>query len=246
VGRSLSWTQLNMHTICPYKWYGFYRLKLVPYSKNIHFSVGSATHKAIEGALKSLQFGTTTTVAEMVGVFSNYLKHDGVVSDPDTLQYWTLNAQNMLQGWYLWAKTHEIEVEAIEKKVVATNFMGYIDCIARIDGQRYIIDWKTSSHKYSQKRADTDQQVTVYQWLDGCTPDTRVAYGVLVKGTSVFQFLSSSRTQEDVTNLQMKIGEMSEAIKLYGVDNLPEKRPGKECRRCDLYALGHCEGEDDF
>ena len=243
---ALSWSQFNMWRDCPYKWYGFYRLKLVPRVKNIHFSVGSATHDAIQKALSAWQYKSRLTVAEMVGVFSKYLQDDGVVSDPDTLQYWTLSAQNMFQGWMGWASTHEIEVEALEKKVVTTNFLGYIDCIARVDSQRYIIDWKTSSSAYDQKRADTDDQVTVYRWLDGCTPDTKVAYGVLIKGTSRFQFLESERTDEDVSKLTSEIRGMEDTTTTYGVDDMPEKRPGSPCKWCELYSMGHCEGEDDF
>lgn len=239
----LSWSQFNMHSQCPYKWYGFYVLKLIPYSKNIHFTVGSATHEAIEFALNTWNTDQKKTVAEMVAVYSQYLKKDGI-TDPDQLQYWTICGQNMLQGWYRWMFSHTIHVEMVEWKINTENFVGIVDCVALVDNQRYIIDWKTSASKYSQKRTNVDGQLTTYQWLTKAGFDTKVAQGVLVKGTSVFQFVESSRTKKDVDIFLLNLQKMRDVIKFYPKDL--EKRPSSKCKWCDLYTLEACEGEDDF
>lgn len=243
--RRLSWSQFNKHEHCPFDWYAVYVLRVVPYKKNIHFQVGSAIHSAIQFALENWNKGTRKTIPEMVGMFADYLRNDGI-RDPDTLQYWILNAQNMLLGWYRWVSTQDLYVEAVERRIKIKGFSGVIDCIAMIDNQRYIIDWKTSTPQYTQKRVDKDRQVTVYKWLDGAKDDTKVAYGILLKGTSKFQFLVSERTEEDIQVFLEDLAEIRRKIQTYRIANDPPKRIGAHCDRCDVYKVGMCDGRDDF
>ena len=242
--RRLSWSQYNKWQTCPYDWYGHYILRLIPFEKNIHFQVGSAAHAAAEACLNS--WGSQRkTVPELVSIFSNYLQSDGV-TDPDTLQYWTLCGQNMLLGWYGWLSEQDIQVEAVERVIEMQSFKGIIDCIALIDNQRYIIDWKTSSHEYSQEHTNTDGQLTTYVWLDGCHYGTKVAHGVLLKGTSKFQFVESQRLECDVEEFLEGLSKMRSLIATYKTKDDPPKTPGSHCQWCDLYKMGACEGEDDF
>ena len=239
----LSWSQLTMHEKCPFEWYTKYVLKAIPYAKNIHFTVGSAAHAAVEAAM--VQWGSMgkLTIPEMVGIYVNYLKKEGVV-DPDDLIYWTMCGQNMLGAWYSWATQHHIEVLVTEQKVTRDDFVGVVDCIAKIDDQLYIIDWKTSSSKYTQEKVDKDGQVTAYMWLTD-RYDAQVAYGILVKGLSMFQFLPSTRTKEDVDQFLIRVAVMRHEIIKYSDTDLVPRNVGSQCDMCDLYP-NMCEGRDDF
>ena len=238
----LSWTQYAMFRECPHKWYGIYPARLIPPTKNINLQVGSAMHEAIACALGDWN-GIKHTPAEMVGIFSKHLKQDGVV-DPDQLQYQTLVGQNMILAWYGWMTQQDFQVEEIEKKITLVDFVGVVDCIATVNGEKFIIDWKTSSSQYSQERADKDEQVTVYRWLTGL--DAKVAYGVLIKGASRFQFLVSNRSQESIVNFLANLEKVRAEIRLYHSLEEAPKKPGKHCQYCDLYTALLCEGEDDF
>lgn len=228
---------------CPFRWYNQYILRVVSWQKAIYFQVGSAAHAAIEVGVKSWD-GNRKTVPELVGVFSQYLKNDGIV-DPDTLQYNTLIGQNMLQGWYGWMSTlDKFQLQSAERKIQKDSFLGVVDCQATIDGQPYIIDWKTSAHKYTQKQTDTSGQLTAYLWLTG-RKDVKVAHGVLIKGSSRFQFLESTRDQSDVDEFLERVQKMREVIRTY-TRNEPEQRSSRKCQYCDVYKLGLCSGDDDF
>lgn len=243
--RRLSWSQFSMYSQCPFKWYGVYIKKWLPFVKNIHFQVGSATHAAIEFALSSWNSPPRKTVPEMVSRFTNYLKGDGI-SDPDQLQYWTLIGQNMLLAWYRWASVQNMRIEVVERRIRLRNtFSGVIDCIADINGQRTIIDWKTSSRPRTQKGTDNDGQLTTYIWLDGGHYDTAVMHGVLLKGQSKFQVLTSKRTKEDVNSFLDELFVMRQQIMTYKMPMDVERKPSKLCGYCDLYPH-YCEGEDDF
>lgn len=242
-----SWSQLSMHNRCPFEWYGKYRMKLVPYKKYMPFMFGGSAHLSIETSLRRLmEKKTEMSVAEMVGVFSGQMKREGVV-DPDTLQYQTLKAQTSFTAWKMWLSTVDFEVVALENKMTRGDFTGVVDCMCMIDGQKYIVDWKTSARKYSQKRTHSDGQLTAYLWLTDSDPtDTRVAQGVLIKGLTQFQFLTSQRTEENIKDFLENLQNMRVMIKSYKSPEDPIRNRGKQCEWCDLYKIQECEGMDDF
>lgn len=220
-------------------------MRAVPFKPWIEFQVGRAVHAAIEFGLTDWEKGVKKVPAEMLSHFVKELKKEGI-TEVDQLEYWRLNAQNMLLGWYTWASSHEIRPQVLEWKVKQGMYSGVLDFVGEVDGQRYIIDWKTSQSKYDQKRTDNDGQLTSYVWLDGENYDTKVAHGVLVKGTSTFQFLEAERTKKDVEGFLSKLSYMDEQVKTYHRGDDAPKHPSRWCSRCDLYALELCEGQDDF
>lgn len=221
------------------QYYLQYMVQEVAWGVNIHFQVGSAAHEAVALALTQRK-----TPVEMVAVFQNSLRKDGV--DPDTIQYWTISAIKMFQGWAAWRNQHNIDVVLTEEKILKSNFLGVIDCIADVDGERYIIDWKTSSRPYTQQQADSDGQVTAYMWLAARHKPKAVAYGILNKVTGEFQFLSSTRTKDDIQVFLNGIKEMREKIANYHSREFVPMNIGRHCNRCSAYEFGVCEGRDDF
>ena len=240
--RRLSWSQLSKFENCPFDWYMNYVKKAVPFKPNIHFTVGSATHAAIEFALGRWH-AAKPTVPEMVGKYVDYLKNE--VHDPDTIQYWTLCGQNMLGAWYAYAQSHDIQKISVEGKIIKDSFVGIVDCIAEIDGEPFIVDWKTAGKPYTQKQVDTDGQLTAYSWLTG-RADARVAYGVLVKGTTKFQFLHAERTDKDREDFLNRLAKARTAMAGYEESGeVPKPTPNSRCNWCALYPE-LCDGEDDF
>ena len=229
-----------MHDRCPREYYLKYIAKCIPRGTAIYFQVGSAGHDAVAKALMRRK-----TVTEMLALFQVALKKEGV-SDPDTIQYQTMIAMKMFTGWYSWYSNHEIKVLAVEQSITKDSFLGIIDCVAEVDGVRYVIDWKTSARPYDQTRADTDGQVTAYTWLASKYEPEAVAYGVMCKGTGEFQFLASRRTKDDVAEFLSEITTMRQAIATYRTEENAPKNTGTHCKRCDAYACGACEGRDDF
>jgi len=159
-------------------------MKLRPLARPIQFVFGSAIHEAIEQALYKLseKGGVHLSVTDILQRAVLYMKKEGIV-DPDELQFHTLNAMNSLGAWHRWVSTVDLKIISTEKFRSKPGFVGVVDCVALVDGQLTIIDWKTSSRKYSQKQTDEDGQLTAYLWVTDMDPkETEVAQGVLIKG----------------------------------------------------------------
>ena len=77
------------------------------------------------------------------------------------------------------------------------EFVAYIDAIGELDGERYLIDWKTTTSRYSQEPAGLlalDPQLVCYSWISGIS---EVALVVFVrKNWPEIQYLKASITEE--------------------------------------------------
>ena len=79
----------------------------------------------------------------------------------------------------------------------SSEFVAYIDAIGKLDGQQFLIDWKTTSSRYAEEPdglLSLDPQLICYSWLSGI-PD--VALVVFVrKRMPEIQYLKASITDE--------------------------------------------------
>ena len=77
------------------------------------------------------------------------------------------------------------------------DFVSYIDAIGELDGKRCLIDWKTTTSRYSEEPEgllSLDPQLICYSWISGI-PD--VAFVVFVrKQTPEIQYLKADITDE--------------------------------------------------
>ena len=78
-----------------------------------------------------------------------------------------------------------------------SEFIAYIDAIGTIDGQRFLIDWKTTTSRYPEEPEgllSLDPQLISYSWISGI-PD--VAFVVFVrKHLPEIQYLKSTISEE--------------------------------------------------
>ena len=78
-----------------------------------------------------------------------------------------------------------------------SDFVSYIDAIGELDGQRCLIDWKTTTSRYSEEPEgllSLDPQLICYSWISGI-PD--VAFVVFVrKQLPEIQYLKATITEE--------------------------------------------------
>src|SRR5271167_1412541 len=77
------------------------------------------------------------------------------------------------------------------------QFVSYIDAIGELDGKRCLIDWKTTTSRYSEEPEgllSLNPQLTCYSWISGI-PD--VAFVVFVrKQTPEIQYLKATISEE--------------------------------------------------
>ena len=85
-----------------------------------------------------------------------------------------------------------------------TPLIGEIDCVVEKSGNKSLVDWKTSSKRWSKDKASKDWQPTAfllgYSLKHGLTPDFR--FDVCVKNkTPVFEQHVTTRNQDDFLRL---------------------------------------------
>jgi hypothetical protein len=114
--------------------------------------------------------------------------------------------------------------EELQRKLNRTlpggnNFVSYIDVIGELDGKRCLIDWKTTTSRYSEEPEgllSLDPQLVCYSWISGI-PD--VAFVVFVrKQAPEIQYLTATISEDqrrdfgrlvETTILQLESGHFS-------------------------------------
>jgi hypothetical protein len=90
-----------------------------------------------------------------------------------------------------------LQLKLIRSLPNGNEFVSYIDAIGEIDGQRHLIDWKTTTSRYSEEPGgllSLDPQLICYSWMSGI-PD--VALVVFVrKHMPEIQYLKASISEE--------------------------------------------------
>ncbi len=134
-------------------------------------------------------------------------------------------------------------VRAVERPFTVTvtslslKLVGIIDLVADVDGQRTVLDFKTSATTYPPFEAALSDQLTAYQLAE---PDaTQTALCVLVKTTQPkIEWHLSRREPADLTRYIAKAGYVAQEItaeRFY-------RRPGRWCSYCDYLPV--CLGDE--
>ncbi len=153
----------------------------------------------------------------------------------------------LLKRWIEKEETPDPEfVFAVEKEfrieIEGIPFYGTIDYIG--EGGEVLIDWKTSSYRYNNLRADYDLQLTAYSYvlgeMMGRIPE-KVGFGVFVKkkDPEVQYIWGRQRRRDDFENFK-------KIVKKVYFDILRGeffRHPGLHCQWCDFLPL--CNGEVD-
>lgn len=126
------------------------------------------------------------------------------------------------------------------------EFVGYIDALGYLDNSYCLIDWKTTTSKYSEEPAGLlalDPQLICYSWL---TQITEVALVVFVrKNIPEIQYLKTSISDEQ----RLECGQLIESVtsEIGAGRFLPHsgiRFPQNGCTSCSH--LGLCLGNEDM
>ena len=90
-----------------------------------------------------------------------------------------------------------LQIKVVRELPNANQFVAFVDAIGDFDGQRCLLDWKTTSSRYPDKPAELlslDHQLICYSWLTGIS---EVALVVFVrKHQPEIQYLRASISEE--------------------------------------------------
>jgi len=241
--KNLSWSQISAYERCNLAWYLHYVKKLWPEEKPQPLAFGIAYHSAIETFLNEYYF---REVAKEVAISNACSKLDYAYTfgrdrgaDP---KKWLPIGNTMVRATIAAILKKDFRPIETEQYVVRNRYSGRIDCRGLVGADRVIVDWKTATNPFTQRKVDTDGQLTGYGYLLPGEWD-KMAFVVAIKETSQVHWYETTRTQEQIkefekmisdTRLKMECGE-----KFIGVHD------HNICRFCDLQPY-HCRGTGSF
>jgi hypothetical protein len=139
-----------------------------------------------------------------------------------------------------------LQIKFIRQLPDGNEFVAYIDAIGQLDGQRSVIDWKTTGARYPEEPAGLlalDQQLAAYSWVTG---EPEVAFVVFVrKRQPEVQYLSTTITDEQREQFGALVQETIERIE--SAHFLPRsgiRFPQNGCMSCSY--LGLCLGNQEL
>jgi len=234
----LSHSQVNRYLVCPEQYRLYYVEGLRPKHPSANLVFGRVVHEALAALFQGGR--------DPVEIF---LEKWRAVEEAE-LDYGTRDSWEKLKetGENLLQKFHEEELPKIEQvHAVEERFeldvtsldmpvIGIVDLIADVEGERMVVDFKTSGSRYAEHEAEMSDQLTSYQLRH---PEAKVALCVLVKTkTPNIEWQVAKRSAERLAEYLEKADHVAREIsagRFY-------KRPGMWCKWCDY--LGVCLGED--
>src|SRR5580693_1662437 len=133
------------------------------------------------------------------------------------------------------------------RQVSATNnFVAYVDAIGKLDGTRCLLEWKTTSSRYSEEPAGLlalDPQLVCYSWMTGIS---EVAQVVFVRKRLVeIQYLRTTISDEQREEFGHLVQDSIRRIE--AAEFLPHsgiRFPQNPCTSCAY--IGLCLGRPDL
>jgi PD-(D/E)XK nuclease superfamily len=90
-----------------------------------------------------------------------------------------------------------LQVKILHRLVGGSEFVAYLDAIGEVDGVRCVIDWKTTTSRYSEDPVgllSLDPQLICYSWLTGISEMALVVF--VRKHAPEIQYLRTSISEE--------------------------------------------------
>ena len=126
------------------------------------------------------------------------------------------------------------------------DFLAYIDGIGKLDGERCLLEWKTSSSRYSEEPEgllSLDPQLVCYSWMTGIADVAQVVF--VRKSLVEVQYLRTTITQEQ----RQEFGRLVEGtIRRIELADFPAhsgiRFPQNPCSSCPY--VGLCLGKQEM
>jgi len=106
-----------------------------------------------------------------------------------------------------------LQLKMFRKLSGGSEFVAYVDAIGKLDGQRVLIDWKTTTSRYSEEPnglLSLDPQLVCYSWLSGISDVALVVF--VRKRLPEIQYLKASITDEQREEFERLVSEIAQQI----------------------------------
>lgn len=241
--KPLSYSQMSKYERCPRLWYEQYVLGNWYREPSEALSFGIAFHAGMEKMMGD--WGNAVCLNNAQSQFDweyNFGREPG--TDP---QKWIPKGNIMLENMFVKLGAINFEPIEIEKSCKRKNFRGRADCLAKVDNEVILIDWKTTSREFSAHKVETDEQLTAYGWM---LPDewTMMAFGVVNKNTHEAYWYPTWRSSEQIAEFAQKVKDTRTELETR--EKFRGEHTREACmawnRKCDLWLGNFCRGLNDF
>jgi hypothetical protein len=193
-----SYTQLSQYLRCPrsyrYRYLDGWREKetraAMIFGRCFETALGALFHKEDPGAALFAEWGAyrKASLQYKKGETWDRLVHQGI----HLLERFVQDDRVRIEE-----PAKNLQLKILQRLPGENDFLGYVDAIGELDGTRCIIDWKTTSARYTESPAGLltlDPQLTCYSWLTGIS---EVAFVVFVrKHQPEIQYLRATISEE--------------------------------------------------
>ena len=256
--KHVSYSEIKIWNECPFKHKLQYIDKIAGFKGNEYTAFGTALHSVCEfgvaGVLDRIDFEDhfqTIFENELDALPQSVELRENLVTEMRT-QAEPIHSQvlDALESFMPEYRVHATEEQLFEpiKEFTADNcdFKGFIDLVLQSpDGKYHIIDWKTCSWGWDQKRKSdrmTTYQLTLYKkfWCqkNNIDPSMVETYFGLLKRTAkknnveIFRVTSGPRKMENATKFLFKaVTAIHRGIKI---------KNRMSCRNCNFNKTEHC------
>lgn len=237
-------SQLRTYQDCPARYHFRYILKLLESEKPLYYASGKAVHEALKTYYKTgNEKKAKMKLAETLAIEAQGVKLKKKESLPKELRI----LLSLLEGYFKNSDKPRLKPLLLEKrfrrilkcpvtgKRLSVAIEGIIDQVTK-DG--WVVEYKTSSGKWTQEKADNDEQVVCYAlWYlqrYGKMPKG-ILFIILIKRVwkPQYQFLfthrDKSQMQRFIDGVEYVLGEIR--------DGVFPKREGKRCDYCQYHDI---------
>jgi putative RecB family exonuclease len=234
----LSYSRINRYLTCPEQYKLYYLENLRPRIESAGLLFGALIHISLADLFRSGTDPLQTFRREWQNLKNIELRY----SSRESWDSLNEKGEKLLEK-FLQEEVPKIQkVFGIEKKfeLAITSldlpFIGIVDLIAEVNGQRAIVDFKTAASDYEEHEVALSDQLTAY-WA--AEPEAEwVALCVFLKTKEPrIEWHLAKRKPEDLAEYLSKVRLVADAItrkEFY-------KRPGKHCGYCDFLPV--CLGD---
>lgn len=236
----LSYSQINKYLTCPEQYRLYYEEGLRPKVPPAALVFGQLVHQALAHLLGEdgdpvdyFQSAWESAQEVELDYGSRYDWESLMERGSNLLQAFQANELEKLEAVHAVEESFEVSVSGLKEP-----FVGVVDLIARIDGERTLVDFKTSASRYSGHEAAMSDQLAAYA-LAHPSAD-RLALCVLVKTKDpTIEWHFANPDSEELTDYLEKARYVTGQIE----DGRFYKRPGLWCSWCDFLPI--CLGNDE-
>ena len=235
---NLSYSRINRYLTCPEQYRLYYLEKLRPKVESAGLVFGARIHLALADLFRSGVDPVETFQKDWESLKEVELRY----GKRESWQDLGVKGVKLLEKFLKREAPKIREIESVEKKfelritLLALPFVGIADLVARVNGLKTVVDFKTSGSDYEDHEVILSDQLTAY-WL--ADPEAqKVALCVLVKTKDPhIEWHFAERDAERLAEYLAKVQIVSEDIaagKFY-------KRADKHCSYCDFLPV--CLGD---